>query len=999
MVKLESKQAFQADSAETPPKPTTGNTQGRFAATKLTATKPKKISKRYDLVDGSLNKTTAAALASGRIETLSLSGPKDFVSVLSGLDNSQVLMLGTATDQNASQIVTRRMMLNQPKPGEVARTGEHFAYPNGPGFLFIDHDGLPDGTYLSLDELLERLYVVAPELRDVQIIAFPSSSSHIYRADTGEDLTGARGVHLYIPVADARDIPRAGQVLIDRLWQHDQGFCIIAKNGNRLMRTVVDAAVWQPNRIIFASGAICGAGIEQRRGDPVVINSDGQDRLDTATALPSPDEATKNLIEAKKTHARAEKKTRAKVTQKDWIAEHRPKQLRVFGAAPGHRENHKTLIAAVEDQVLSKDLVIMVKCAGETTFHARTVGEVLTDPLGYDRALTLDPIEPDYNNNAVVGILYLDGRAPVLHSMAHGGATYRLVTSRTIIDILPGNGHATMQAILDHMRQDKRFFDDGDSLVTVMNGEKKTLDEYSLEYTLSAGIAFYKKNAKGDMVPTDIPPRLLRQLLSMGAGRGLRQLFAVMTHPTITATAKLLDQPGYHAAEGLFLVFEPDDWPTVQADLTVTEACALVDKIWAPFRGFPFTDAASRGAILAAIATAVLRSSFETAPAYMSDGPEYGAGKTLALETIATISSGCPAVVSPPFIAGDESEMRKRFTSMLMSSVSYLIFDNVEGYQHSPTFQAFLTGSQWIDRVLATNMMVKGLSTRVFIGMTGSNTTFSGDLQRRVITWRIDPGKERGAGRVFTWCPKERALASRTEIIHAILSLTLAAQKADLPPITESLGSFTSWERIVRTMVRYVEHLTDGRFADPVPKTLDATTVNDDVRALHHLHVALLDTFSWDRFTAQGLAQAVLREDWNDIADALAGATGRSERLSSKSIGRYMRRFVDRPVWGLVLRVLPGEKAMAYRLEAQEYDGKSADQIAFETLADRVGVPAEIFGSEFTGHDARYRVEAIRPTDEKRPILARDLVSEDLRAFSAAEIQEALRAAGSPPDP
>jgi len=319
-----------------------------------------------------------------------------------------------------------------------------------------------------------------------------------------------------------------------------------------------------------------------------------------------------------------------------------------------------------------------------------------------------------------------------------------------------------------------------------------------------------------------------------------------------------------------------------------------------------------------------------------------------------------------------------------MSSVSYFLFDNVEGHLHSPTFQAFLTGSQWTDRALSTNVMVKGLSTKVFIGMTGSNTTFSGDFQRRVISWRIDPGMERGAGRVFAWCPKERALEARTDIIHAILSLTMSAQKADIPKIQESLGSFTSWERIVRTMVRYVEQLTDGRFIDPVPKTLDATTVNDDVRALHQLHLTLFKIYKSKNFKVFEILKK-MRDDEKAgnttlLADALAGATGRSELISSRSIGRYMRRFVDRPVWGLVLRVLPGEKALTYRMEVIPYKDKTVEQVAFEYLSETAGVPSEMFGYEFVQQGARYQVEAICE-DGKKPIVARNLHSNDRKLF------------------
>ena len=356
----------------------------------------------------------------------------------------------------------------------------------------------------------------------------------------------------------------------------------------------------------------------------------------------------------------------------------------------------------------------------------------------------------------------------------------------------------------------------------------------------------------------------------------------------------------------------------------------------------------------------------------------------MLLEVIASIASGKTAVISPPFI-GDESEIRKVLTSIALSGDTCLLLDNLEGYLHSPTLQSFLTGSRWNDRLLTTNKMLKGVPTRIFVGMTASNISFSGDLQRRVLVWRIDPAMERSAGRVFDWCPKETGLSMRSEIITAVLRLTLAAKRAALPPVTESLGSFTSWERIVRTTLRYIERLTDGQFSDPVPRTLDATAANDDTRSLHHLHLALLDAFGWERFTAQDLLKVGLYDDRSDIADAIAGATGRSERMSSKSIGRYMRRFVDRPVWGLVLRVIPGQKALVYKLEPHSPGEKTPQEIAFAALAGSMDLPEDLYGQIRYRHGRPGRIEAVDRKTPTTPIIVRDLETGEEWALSRTD--------------
>ena len=54
-----------------------------YSLTQITATRPKALSKRYDLLpDGKLKKTTAAALSRGTIKPLTLSKVEDLIPVL-----------------------------------------------------------------------------------------------------------------------------------------------------------------------------------------------------------------------------------------------------------------------------------------------------------------------------------------------------------------------------------------------------------------------------------------------------------------------------------------------------------------------------------------------------------------------------------------------------------------------------------------------------------------------------------------------------------------------------------------------------------------------------------------------------------------------------------------------------------------------------------------------------------------------------------------------------
>ncbi|AMJ50095.1 DNA primase small subunit domain-containing protein [Cereibacter sphaeroides] len=884
-----------------------------FSVTKVKAVRPVELSKRYDLRDGNLTKTVVAALSRGQVETLELEGIEALAEVISRLTPAEALMLGVPQIKSATTIVTRRMLSAHLREGDIARTADNFVYPEGAGFLFIDHDGLQDGTCLSREDLLERLYACAPSLRQVKILALPSSSSHICRTDTGEDLTGARGLHLYIPVKDARDIPRIGKVLTDLLWLGDQGYVRIASNGARLLRSPIDSTVWQPSRLVFAAGAICANGLEQRRGAPVIVNPEGADLWDSVALLPTLDAAAQALVQATRDRALALSQKAADEQRAVWLEDFRPGLLRDLGAGPEAREPREELLAAVENAVLGPGLLLFVRRAGEVQFAPVTVEAILADRIGYHRAITLDPIEPDYNGRAPVGCLFLDGRTPVLHSMAHGGTSYRLERRTTIVELHPGRMAEATEAVLTHMRGDSRFMDHGDLLVTIHDGKRQPIDEYRLELMLG-DILFLKADAKGRMKPSDPPSRLLRQILSLGAQRRLRRLTFILRRPTLNARGELLTRPGHHAGEGLYLDYDPEEWPEIPLTLSQEDARAALKMIWKPFAAFPFVDAASRGALLAAIFTAILRPSLPTAPLVASDAPNHACGKTLALEAVASLAAGEPVSVAAPF-DGDQAEMRKLLTSTALAGDSTLLFDNCRTLLDSPQLSAFLTGEYWSDRLLGSNVMRNGLPTQIFLGVTGVNLQFSAELRRRTIAWRIDPQVERPHERAFDFCPREQVMTFYKEIVAASLALIRTAQAADLPRPAHTFASYPVWDRLIRTAVRHAAQLTDGFFADPVPQAVRAVAETEEVIDLHALLAGLMEAFGGEAFGSVDVCMLIEDPANRRLGALMAGATQRPDRLSPKSLGRYLAQYVDRPSGHLVLRARRGSKALSFFVE------------------------------------------------------------------------------------
>lgn len=242
-------------------------------------------------------------------------------------------------------------------------------------------------------------------------------------------MRGVSGQRLYIPVLDARDIPRTGQALFERLWLVGFGRYELSKSGAFLSRALIDASVFQPERLDFCGGAECGAGLAQRLPDLVVLNP-ATPYLDTAQILDlsAEERATLDaLMERERERLHAEQAC----VREAWITERvteRLAQRPESEHAEARPRLERVYRQAAEGGWLGLDFdLTVVKKAGKAR-KTLTVQEVLRDRVAWHEATTCDPLEPDYPNGQtrLVGWLNLRARPPYLQSQAHGGVRYWL---------------------------------------------------------------------------------------------------------------------------------------------------------------------------------------------------------------------------------------------------------------------------------------------------------------------------------------------------------------------------------------------------------------------------------------------------------------------------------------------------------------------------------------------------------------------------------------------
>ena len=75
---------------------------------------------------------------------------------------------------------------------------------------------------------------VVPDLANATHVTRTSTSAGLYNTETERDIEGSSGLHAYVLIADAADIPRFLENLHKRLWLAGGGWHRIGKAGQLL---------------------------------------------------------------------------------------------------------------------------------------------------------------------------------------------------------------------------------------------------------------------------------------------------------------------------------------------------------------------------------------------------------------------------------------------------------------------------------------------------------------------------------------------------------------------------------------------------------------------------------------------------------------------------------------------------------------------------------------------------------------------------------------------
>jgi len=399
-----------------------------------------------------------------------------------------------------------------------------------------------------------------------------------------------------------------------------------------------------------------------------------------------------------------------------------------------------------------------------------------------------------------------------------------------------------------------------------------------------------------DYVQTDCPRRAADSILARGYWRHLKDLVGFLETPTITDGARIIDQPGYDEASGLFGAFSAiPGYERPPPKPTKMQAAKAAEKLLDLFDSFPFVESSDHSAMLAALLTAVQRRLLPSAPLMAITAPTPGTGKTLLCETLAIVATGRRASVLS--LGHDDAESEKRLAGVLLAGDAVISVDNIERPLKGDLLCQVATQQFVRLRPLGGSGMLN-VPTHSLIVATGNNLSIVGDLKRRVVMIRLDAKIERPEHRAFDLDHLATIADRRGEIISLLLCIVSAYLAAGSPKIIglHGYGGFEQWDQMARRPLVWLG------LPDPLLTSEELREQDPDLEAMRLLYSAWQDTFGDKPVTvAEVITEASsLGQSANDeLRDALQLVC--AEKPNARRLSYWMRSHRERIIDGLQL--------------------------------------------------------------------------------------------------
>jgi putative DNA primase/helicase len=426
--------------------------------------------------------------------------------------------------------------------------------------------------------------------------------------------------------------------------------------------------------------------------------------------------------------------------------------------------------------------------------------------------------------------------------------------------------------------------------------------DYALAERLAVAATFQKWDARkrggGGWKRVDPPKDVVKTLVERGYRLELPVLVGVVNCPQLMADGRILDQPGYDAATGVFYDPRGATFPAIADQPTLADAMAKRDRLLVLFHTFDFKSETDRAVAMSLVLTRLARLAMATAPLHAFDAPTAGSGKSMIVDIVALLATGATA---PVFAQGANlEEFEKRLSAQLMMGRQIIAIDNINNELDGDLLNQSLTQGRVDLRILGESRIVTVRCSTVNTA-TGNNLRLVGDLTRRAVIGRLDPKTDRPEIRQFDYDPLVDARENRGELVAAALTILKAYCVADMPGRPPRLQGFGEWSDLICGALAWVG-LKD-------PATTQETLRENDPKLAKLVRIATvwLKAFGPDRTT---VAEAVTKAEekkrvepsWEwalvnpDLNDAFMAIARRGAAINPVALGNYLGSEAERVV-------------------------------------------------------------------------------------------------------
>lgn len=337
-------------------------------------------------------------------------------------------------------------------------------------------------------------------------------------------------------------------------------------------------------------------------------------------------------------------------------------------------------------------------------------------------------------------------------------------------------------------------------------------------------LATYQKydERKREWVDRVPPENVINGVLAAPRFPGIPVATGVVSCPVLRPDGTVATEAGYDPETGLYLDLN-GSYPPLMSPVQAKEL--LCDVL----TDFPFATPAHRSGAIANIVTLVCRHAFPgCVPCFVYDAPRPRVGKGLLTDLVAMIVQGHHA--SRYDFPSGKDEMRKFITSVALSGVPYVLFDNVKVKFGGATLENALTASRWSDRILGVNKHVEIPLSLVWMA-TINNAVVTADMVGRCVYIRLETDCERPDLRSGFKYPDLLVYVRdhRRELVVAALSIPAGYIRAERPNMElSSWGGFEGWSDLVRGALKWAG-LPDPDTRETLAQADEDTTLLDQL--------------------------------------------------------------------------------------------------------------------------------------------------------------------------